>query len=97
MATHWQADSHLIGVSICSSFHLYVHFITHSNLYSRDHEARFNSVKWYLHENHKGEAGVTIVLFSGENYFQVNEYGSSQNNNFPTLILAVPLLGIKVK
>lgn len=94
MATHWQADSHLIGVSIQSSFHLYVHFITHSNT---DHEARFNSVKWYRYEIHKGETGLTFVLFSGDNYFQVNEYGSSQSNNFPTLILAVSLLGIKVK
>jgi len=97
MATHWQADSHLIGVSIQSSFHLYVHFIKHRNLYNRDHEARFNSVNWYLHEIHKGEIGLTFVLLSGDNYFQVNEYGSSQNNNFPTLIHAVPLLGIKVK
>jgi hypothetical protein len=69
--------------------------MTHSNLYNRDHEERFNSVNRYLHGIHKGETDPTFVLFSGEAYFQVNEYGSSQNN-FPTLIHAVSLLGIKV-
>lgn len=49
----------------------------------------------YLHGIYKGEKDSTFVLFSGEVYFQVNECGSSQNN-FPTLIHAVPLLGIRV-
>jgi hypothetical protein len=69
MATHWQDDSHLIGLSIQSSVHLYVHFMTQSNLYNRDHEERFNSVNWYLHGIHKGETDPTFVLFIGEAYF----------------------------
>jgi hypothetical protein len=69
--------------------------MTNSNLYNRDHEERFNSVIRYLHGIHTGETDPTFVLFSDEAYFQVNEYGSSQNN-FPTLIHAVSLLGIKV-
>jgi hypothetical protein len=55
-------------------------------LWDTDHEAGLNSVNWYFQGVYDGEIDHTLILFSGETWFQLIGCVSCQEGGFPRLI-----------